>query len=66
MQALLGGKSCFSNTNGSNQSLFLRYTAKNFSMLFQLVLTKFFKIELFSCLVKVDHVVMVMQRAYYE
>ena len=29
MQALLGGKSCFSNTNDSNRSLLLRYTAKN-------------------------------------
>ena len=29
----------------------------NFSMLFQLVLTKFFKSELFSCLPKVDHVI---------
>ena len=29
----------------------------NFSMLFQLVLTKFFKSALFSCLPKVDHVI---------
>ena len=29
----------------------------NFNMLFQLVLTKFFKTELFSCLPKVDHVI---------
>ena len=29
----------------------------NFNMLFQLVLTKFFKSELFSCLRKVDHVI---------
>ena len=29
----------------------------NFNMLFQLVLTKFFKSELFSCLPKVDHVI---------
>ena len=29
----------------------------NFSMLFQLVLTKFFKSDLFSCLPKVDHVI---------
>ena len=28
-----------------------------FNMLFQLVLTKFFKVELFSCLPKVDHVI---------
>ena len=29
---------------------------RNFNMLFQLVLTTFFKSELFSCLPKVDHV----------
>ena len=29
----------------------------NFIMLFKLVLTKFFKRELFSCLPKVDHVI---------
>ena len=29
----------------------------NFNMLFQLVLTKFFKSELFSCLAKVGHVI---------
>ena len=29
----------------------------NFNMFFQLVLTKFFKSELFSCLPKVDHVI---------
>ena len=29
----------------------------NFNMLFQLVLTKFFRSELFSCLPKVDHVI---------
>ena len=29
----------------------------NFNMLFRLVLTKFFKSELFSCLPKVDHVI---------
>ena len=29
----------------------------DFNMLFQLVLTKFFKSELFSCLPKVDHVI---------
>ena len=33
-------------------------------MLFQLVLTKFFKSELFSCLPKFDQVTTVMQRAY--
>ena len=36
----------------------------NFNMLFQLVLLKFFKSELFSCIPKVDHVITVMQRAY--
>ena len=43
----------------------LRYTAEHFTgyliiifnMLFQLVLTKFFKSELFSCLPKVDHMI---------
>ena len=35
-------------------------------MLLQLVLTKFFKSELFSCLLKVDHVITVMQRAYCD
>ena len=39
-------------------------TLPNFDMLFQLVLTKFFKSELFSCLPKVDHVITVMQRTY--
>ena len=34
------------------------------NMLFQLVLTRFFKSELFSCLPKVDHVITVLQRAY--
>ena len=29
----------------------------NFNMLFQLVLTKFFKSEVFSCLLKVGHVI---------
>jgi len=33
-------------------------------MFFQLVLTKFFKRELFSFLAKVDHVITVMQMAY--
>ena len=33
-------------------------------MLFRLVLTKFFKSELFSSLPNVDHVLAVMQRAY--
>ena len=36
----------------------------NFNMLFQLVLTKFFTSELFSCLLKVDYVITVKQRAY--
>ena len=54
----LAGKSCFSHTNPSNfrrpmQSLLLRYCMRlkinrllNFHMLFQFVLTKFFKSEL--------------------
>ena len=33
------------------------YMLPNFNMLFQLVLTNFFKSELFSCLPKVDHVI---------
>ena len=36
----------------------------NFNMLFHLVLTKFFKSKLFSCLPKVDHVMTVIQSAY--
>ena len=36
----------------------------NSYLLFQLVLPKFFKSELFTCLLKVDHVTTVMQRAY--
>ena len=57
----------FSYTNASNfrqplKSLLLRYTLKilrlpNFNMLFQFVLTTFFKSELFLCLPKVDHVI---------
>ena len=62
MQAWLDGKSCFSHSNASNlwrplQSLLLRHTSQNsqvllanFNMVFQLVPTKFFKSELFSCL----------------
>ena len=38
----------------------------NVNMLFQLVLTKFFNSELFLCLLKVDHVITVMQRAYCD
>ena len=37
----------------------------DFNMVFQLVLTKCFQSELFSCLPKVDHVITVMQKAYY-
>ena len=33
------------------------YGLSNFNMLFQLVLTKFVKSELFSCLPKVDHMI---------
>ena len=68
IQVGLDGKSCLSHTNASNfrrplKSLLLRYTAENlvrlpnFNVLFQLVLTNFFKSELFSCLPKVDHVI---------
>ena len=38
----------------------------NFNMVFNLVLTNFFKSELFSCLPKVDLLITVMQRAYCE
>ena len=37
----------------------------DFNMVLQLVLTKCFQSELFSCLPKVDHVITVMQKAYY-
>ena len=37
----------------------------DFNMVFEIVLTKFFQSELFSCLPKVDHVITVMQKAYY-
>ena len=62
MQLWLGGKSCFSHTNVSNFRRPLQYTAENsqvsnFNMLFQLVLTKYFQSELFSCLPKVDLVI---------
>ena len=33
------------------------YRLPNFNMLFQLVLTKFFKSKLSSCLLKVDHMI---------
>ena len=35
----------------------LRLPNHDFNMLFQLVLAKFFKSELFSCLLKIDHVI---------
>ena len=38
----------------------------NFNMLFQLVLTKFFKSELFSCLAKVGHVIKSYKEPYYS
>ena len=43
----MGGKSCFSHTNPCDIQ-FKIYRFPNFNMLFQLVLTKFFKGELFS------------------
>ena len=33
------------------------YRSPNFNMLFQLLITKFLKSKLFSCLQKVDHVI---------
>ena len=56
------GKSCFSHTSAFN--LWRPFRFPNFNMFFQLVLTKFFKSELFSFLAKVDHVITVMQIAY--
>ena len=47
----MGGKSCFSHTNPCDIQ-FKIYRFPNFNMLFQLVLTKFFKGELFSKLTK--------------
>ena len=40
------------------------YSFVNFNMLFQFVLTKFFKSELFSCLQKVDHLTNYIARGY--
>ena len=40
-----------------------RLTLPNFNMLFQLVLKKFLKSELFSCSPKIDHVITVITRA---
>ena len=67
IQACLDGKICLSHTNASNfggrcNRYFSDIGPKllrlpNFDMLFQLVLTKFSKRELFSCLPKVDHVI---------
>ena len=67
MQAWLGGKSCFliwmlQTFDSRFSSYFWDTRLKilmllNFNMFFQLVLTKFFKSELFSCLPKVDHVI---------
>ena len=37
-----------------------------FNLLFPLVLTKFFKSELFSCLPKVDHVIKSCKEPIYE
>ena len=58
-----GWQKFFSHTNASNfrrplQSLRQKILRlPNFNMLFQLVLTKFFKSELFSCLPKAGHVI---------
>ena len=52
---LFRAKSCFSHTNPSNfrRPALLLIT----DMLFQLLLTKCFKSELFSCLPKADHMI---------
>ena len=43
------------------------YRLPNFNMLFQFLLTKLFKSELFSCLQKVDHVTnILLQKAYKQ
>ena len=53
------------NTNASNSAsatvAIAIFELPNFNMLFQLILTKFYKKDLFSCLPKVDHVITVMQ-----
>ena len=58
-----GWQKFFSDTNASNFRRLLQSLRQkilrlpNFNMLFQLVLTKFFKSELFSCLPKVNRVI---------
>ena len=53
------------NTNASNSAsatvAIAIFELPNFNMLFQLILTKFYKKDLFSCLPKADHVITVMQ-----
>ena len=78
MQAWLDGRSCFSHTNASNfrrplQSLLLRYTVRlkilrlpYSNMLFQLVLTKFFKSEPVFAFTESWSRDQVMQRAYWD
>ena len=66
IQAWMSGKSCFPNTIlifGGRCNRYFNFETcgwklgYHFNMLFQLVLTKFFKSELFSCLPKVDDVI---------
>ena len=65
-QAWMGGRSCFlrqilsifgSHCNLSFWDMAEVYRSPNFNMLFQLMLTKFFKSELFLYLPKVGHVI---------
>ena len=61
--SVTGWQKFFSHTNASNFRRLLQSLRQkilrlpNFNMLFQLVLTKFFKSELFSCLPKAGHVI---------
>ena len=56
----------FSDNLARNSCIRLKiYRLPNFNMLLQLVLTKFFTSELFSCLLKVDHVINHCKRPIY-
>ena len=56
----------FSDYLARNSCIRLKiYRLPNFNMLLQLVLTKFFTSELFSCLLKVDHAINQCKRHIY-
>ena len=56
----------FSDNLARNSCIPLKiYRLPNFNMLLRLVLTKFFTSELFSCLLKVDHVINQWKRPIY-